>query len=127
MSQENPSSASQGSGLDPNLASMLTYLCGLFTAIIFLLLERDNKTVRLHAWHSLIFCGFTIVLSIVLTVLGQVMMSISFLLSGAFSIVNLLVWLGILALWIVLMVKAYQGSILNLPVITDIARKQAEK
>lgn len=128
MSQENSTPTTQGgSGLDPNLASMLCYVCGLITAIIFLLLEKDNKTVRLHAWHALVFSGFTIVLSIALSIVGQIMMSISIFLYGAFSILNLLVWLGILALWIVLMVKAYQGSILNLPVVTDIARKQAEK
>lgn len=127
MAPESQTSGSQGTGLDPNLASLLCYVCGLITAIIFLLLEKDNKQVRLHAWHSLVFCAFVFILSIVLNIIGHILINISLWLYGAFSIVNLLIMLGILALWIVLMVKAYQGSILNLPVITDIARKQAEK
>lgn len=127
MAPESQTSGSQGTGLDPNLASLLCYVCGLITAIIFLLLEKDNKQVRLHAWHSLVFCVFVFILSIALNIIGHILINISLWLYGAFSIVNLLIMLGILALWIVLMVKAYQGSILNLPVITDIARKQAEK
>ena len=127
MTDQNTSPTPQSSGLDPNLASLLCYVCGVVTAIIFLLLEKDNKRVRLHAWHSLVFWGVMFILGMALSVVGQIVLHISFWLYSAFSLLTLLVWLGVMALWIVLMVKAYQGSILELPVITDIARKQAEK
>jgi uncharacterized membrane protein len=123
---DQPSSSAVG-GLDPKLASLLAYLCSPFTGLLFILLEKNDKTVRLHAWHSLVFGGACIVLSIVMSVISSIMLNISLMLYGAFNIVNLVISLGEFVLWIMLMVRAYQGSILNIPVITDLARKQAEK
>lgn len=120
-------SSSAAGGLDPKLASLLAYLCSPFTGLLFILLEKNDKTVRLHAWHSLVFGGACIVLSIVMSVISSIMINISLMLYGAFNIVNLVISFGEFVLWIMLMVRAYQGSILNLPVITDLARKQAEK
>lgn len=114
-------------GLDANLASLLCYLCTFVTGIIFLLIEKENKDVRFHAWHAIMFGLAIIVVSIGVTVLGKIVLAMSFWLASAFSLVSLVVNLGFFALWIVLMVKAYQGSVLDLPVITDMARKQANK
>lgn len=121
---DQPSPAAAG-GLDPKLASLLAYLCSPFTGLLFILLEKNDKTVRLHAWHSLIFGGACIVLSIVMSVIAGIMLNVSAMLYGAFNIVNLVISFGEFILWIMLMVRAYQGSILNIPVITDLARKQA--
>lgn len=119
--------ASGGTGLDPKVASLLAYLCSPFTGLIFLLLEKGNKDVRLHAWHSIVFGVACIVVSIAMSVVSGIMISISLALYGAFNILNLVISLGEFILWVMLMVRAYQGSILTIPVITDLARKQAEK
>ena len=114
-------------GLDANLASLLCYLCTFVTGIIFLLVEKENKDVRFHAWHAIMFGLAIIVISIGVAILGKIILSVSFWLYSAFSLLSLVVNLGFFALWIVLMIKAYQGSVLNLPVITAMANKQANK
>jgi uncharacterized membrane protein len=123
----NQPSPSQGSGIDPNLASTLSYVCGLITGILFLLIDKDNKTVRFHAWNSILFNIATIILSIAFSVLSTIIINISFWMYSAFSIVYMIVWLALFVVWLVSMVKAFQGSVFEIPVITDLARKQAEK
>ncbi|MBL7684970.1 MAG: hypothetical protein JNK65_02915, partial [Deltaproteobacteria bacterium] len=60
MADQNPASqgsgSAGGSGLAPNVASLLCYVCSFVTGIIFLLIEKDNKDVRFHAWQA-IFLG----------------------------------------------------------------------
>lgn len=101
------------SGLPENTAGMLCYLLGWITGILFLLIEPDNRFVRFHAWQSLItFGGLTLVSTIAPVVPGLGPLLVS-LLSVA----------GI-ALWIVLLVKAFQGERFKLPVVGDYAEQQ---
>ena len=101
------------SGIQPNVAGLLAYVLGLVTGIIFLVLEKENKFVRFHAVQA-------IVLSVGLTVAGIVL--------GLLPVVgvalSILINLGGLALWVVCMIKAYQGQLFRVPVVGDIAAKQ---
>ncbi|MFC1961885.1 DUF4870 domain-containing protein [Chloroflexota bacterium] len=92
-------------GLEPNIAGLLCYLGGWITGIVFLLLEKKNKFVRFHALQSIVTFG-------ALTVASGLLSWIPFF-GGFFGAV-----IGILAfiLWIVLMVKAYQGELYKIPV-----------
>lgn len=99
-------------GIQANAAGLLSYLAGFVTGIIFLVIEKENKFVRFHAMQSTIASGALFVLQIVLGYIPfLVMLS---------PIVGLL---GI-ALWIILMIKAFQGETFKLPVIGDIAEKK---
>ncbi len=100
-------------GLEPNVASLLCYLFGWITGIVFLILEKENKLVRFHALQSIIVFG---ALTIVSTPLGWIPIVGDFF--GAA--------IGILAfvLWIVLMVKAYQGEKYKILWAGDFAEKQ---
>lgn len=100
------------SGMTQNLAGLLCYVAGWITGLIFFLLEKENKFVRFHAMQSLITFGG---LTILFIALGM----IPFLNLVALPILGL----AQLVLWIVLMVKAYQGVLFKLPVIGDIAEK----
>jgi uncharacterized membrane protein len=101
-------------GMQPNLAALLSYLVGVITGIIFYLIEKENKFVRFHAMQSILIFAFLFVLQAVLVFVPV----IGWMLIPIISIASLI-------LWIVLMVKAYQGEMLKLPVIGDIAEKQA--
>ena len=101
------------SGIQPNVAGLLAYVLGLVTGIIFLVIEKENKFVRFHAVQA-------IVLSVGLTVAGVVLS----LLPVIGVVLGLLINLAGLALWIVCMIKAYQGELFRLPVAGDIAAKQ---
>ena len=102
------------SGIQPNVAGLLAYVLALVTGIIFLVIEKESKFVRFHAIQSIgLSVGLTVV-SIVLSVLPVIGIAL-----------GLLVNLAGLALWIVCMVKAYQGELFRVPVIGDVAAKQA--
>ncbi|MDR6227509.1 DUF4870 domain-containing protein [Desmospora profundinema] len=108
-----PKKRESSTGLDPKVAALLCYVLGWVTGLIFLLMEKENRFVKFHAWQSIITFGGLTVLSLVanfIPILGQI---ISFLL---FPIS--------LVLWIVLMVKAYQEEWYKLPVAGDIAENQ---
>lgn len=106
-----------GTGLQPNVASLLCYVLGWVTGIIFLILEKDNKTVKFHAWQSIFTFGSITVVQIILQILAWIIWPI--------FILVWIIWLISLILWIVLMVKAYQGQMWKVPVVGDIAAKQA--
>ena len=101
-------------GLDENVAGLLCYLVGWVTGLIFFLIEKNNKFVRFHALQSMITFG-------VLTALFMFGGFIPFLGWMLYPILGLVQ----LILWVLLMVKAYQGEKFKLPVIGDIAEKNA--
>jgi uncharacterized membrane protein len=101
-------------GIKPNIAALLAYLLGFISGLIFLLIEKKNKFVRFHAMQSIITFGAIFVGQWALTffpILGL-------LLSGLLSIFGV-------GLWVVLMVKAYQGEKFKLPWAGDIAEKNS--
>ncbi len=125
MSDQVPVSAPQGSGgsgLAPNVASLLCYVCSFVTGLIFLLIEKDNKEVKFHAWQSILLGAATVALYVAAGILAVIPV-IGFL--G--TLLYLATWLGYLAVWIISMVKAYQGEHWKIPVIGDIAEQQAAK
>lgn len=102
-------------GLQENLASLLCYLLGWVTGIIFLLLEPKSKTVRFHAFQSIIVFG-------ALNIFWIVFWYIWFL-WFVYWIIEVLAFI----LWIVLMVRAYQGQKWKLPVAGDLAETWANR
>ena len=111
---ENKDLGKSSTGMQPNLAALLSYLAGIITGVIFFLIEKDNKYVRFHALQSIITFGFFLAANVILGFIPVV----------GWSFMPLL---GILQLivWIILMVKAYQGEKFKLPVIGDIAEKNS--
>jgi uncharacterized membrane protein len=107
-------------GMDPNVAGLLSYVLGWVTGLIFFILEPKNKFVRFHAMQSIITFG---AFSVFWFVIG--MFSLIPVLGIAFSVINGILGLIALVLWIILMVKAYQGETFKLPIAGDIAEKQA--
>src|SRR6185436_537353 len=118
-----PPPMAASSGLELNVASALCYLAGLITGILFLVLEPYNKdkTVRFHAFQSIfanlamIACGFALTILAYMPFLGLLF---TFIIAFAYP-------LAILALWLILMYKAYNRERLVLPIIGPLAEKQA--
>lgn len=115
-------SAPSGTGLEANVAGALCYLVGLFTGILFLMLEKDRPSVRFHALQSIALGVVGFGLWIALTVIGMVPV-IGWLVS---ILAGLVLGLGGFALWIYLMVTTYRGDDPELPVVGPWAREQAE-
>ncbi len=123
----------EGTGLTSNLASLLCYLVGPplpcipLTGIIFLIIERQDEDVRFHAWQSVIMSASYILLLISLKIIAAIM---GYMAGVLYFLVDLFVWILIpvtFVLWVVCMVKAYQGERWRIPVIGDVAAKQLSK
>ncbi|MGE0875520.1 MAG: DUF4870 domain-containing protein [Burkholderiales bacterium] len=107
-----PATSKTSTGLQPNVAGLLCYLAGWITGLVFFLIEKENRFVRFHAMQSLITFGGLTALFIALGFIPL----IGWLLIPILGLVQLV-------LWILLMVKAYQGEHFKLPVIGELAEK----
>lgn len=114
-----------GSGLAPNIASLLCYICSPITGIIFLLIEKENLDVKFHAWQSVVFGVGYIVVVLLLEILAAIMGLIASVLGIIVGFFVPLVMLAAFIVWVVCMVKAYQGERWKIPVIGDFAAKKA--
>ena len=105
-------------GLEPNVAGLLCYVLGWITGLIFLLLAKEDKFVRFHALQSIVtFGAFTVLITIF-----SVFSNIRYV-GGLFEVLTILSSILAFVVWIVLMVKAYQGEKYKLAVAGDIAEK----
>jgi uncharacterized membrane protein len=109
--------AKTSTGLEENIASLLCYILGWVSGVIFLILEPENKIIRFHAIQSIITFGVITVVSIVFWLFPD----------PVDSIFNWILWAFGFILWIVLMYKAYQGEKYKLPVAGDQAEKLVDK
>jgi uncharacterized membrane protein len=104
-------------GLDANVAAALSYVLGFLTGIVFLVLEKDSSFVRFHAMQSLIFfLGYAVVTSVLWAVAWPLMLLLA-----------LPLWIVVIVVWVVLIVKAFQGQRFKLPLIGDLAEQQVAK
>jgi uncharacterized membrane protein len=110
-----------GGGLTDNVAGMLAYIT-IIPAIIFLVMAPYNKSrfVRFHAFQSIFFLVGVTVLCVAVSIVGMVPVV------GLITLFLLpMLGLGALIVWIILLMKANQGQMFKLPVIGDMAEKQA--
>jgi uncharacterized membrane protein len=114
----------QRSGLSENLAALLSYVFGWITGLIFLLLDK-RPYVRFHAAQSIVvFLGLHILRVVLAATFGMGWWFGGFGNWGVFTLGALLLnFLSLLSLvlWVVLMVKAFQGVRFKLPLAGDIA------
>ena len=136
VSSQPPVQAGKSStGLDENIAALLSYVFGWVSGLIFFLIEKDSRLVRFHAMQSLLFNVLVAVVGIALWIVLFVVFMIAAQISGTLatllSLVSVLVWgvflLGILAGFILCLVKAFQGQYFKLPVIGNLAEKYSAK
>ncbi|MGD0785737.1 MAG: DUF4870 domain-containing protein [Sedimentisphaerales bacterium] len=115
-------------GMQPNVAALLCYVLGWITGLIFFLIEKENKFVRFHAAQSLVVFGALTVLQIALGIFSGILVAIHlYVLVPVFTLLYPLIGLVGLILWIMLMVKAFQGEMFKLPIAGDMAEKMSEK
>lgn len=115
----------EGSGLAPNIASLLCYVCAPFTSIAFLLIEKENLDVRFHAWQGTIFGVGYIALIILIEILAAILGMIATFLGILVGFLVPVVAIVALILWIICLVKAYQGERWRIPYIGDYAASKA--
>jgi len=122
-------------GLDENIAALLSYIFGWVSGLVFFLIEKDSKLVRFHAMQSILLNVCIGVLAIALWIVSIVLILIAAQLADVMgTVVGLLAtlfWLIfsaiLLIVFILCLVRAYQGKFFKLPVIGNLAEKFANK
>ncbi|MCX5657723.1 MAG: DUF4870 domain-containing protein [Candidatus Omnitrophica bacterium] len=114
-------------GIQPNVSGLLSYAAGIVSGIIFYVIEKENKFVKFHAVQSIVTFGGFLALWIGIAIISQILIMLHvYGLLQLFHLINILLWLASFILWVVLMIKAYQGEKFKLPVIGDIAEKKSQ-
>ena len=122
--------------LEENVASALSYVLFWLTGIIFYFLEKENKTDRFHALQSIItFIPLWIIAWIVGWIGAPKVAYGGYGWWGTGVTVDpgipALLWaswgvnIKMFVLWLILIIKAYQGEKFKLPIVGDIAEKHA--
>jgi uncharacterized membrane protein len=111
-----PGMKKSSTGLEENVGGVIAYLLGFVSGIVLLLVEKESDTIRFHAMQSTIVFGSIFVLGMVLNLIPIIGLIISLLLTPVSLI-----------LWILLMIKAYQGNRYHLPITGKMAEDQLRK
>jgi uncharacterized membrane protein len=122
MPDQNPSAVNQ-SGLSDNAAGGLAYVT-IIPAIVFLIIEPFNRNsyVRFHSWQSIFLAIAYIAVHIGMVIIGHI---------PFFGWLTLFMWpligLGFFIIWIIVLIKAFNGERFKLPIIGQLAEQQANK
>jgi uncharacterized membrane protein len=97
-----------------NVAGLLCYVLGWVTGLIFFFIDK-RPFVRFHAAQSIVVFGGLMIV--------QIALAMTFLTGGVVLGFGLRAVVSILGfvLWILLMIKAYQGERYRLPIAADLA------
>ena len=114
------------SGLEPNIAAVLSYLVMIppITPVIMLLLEKEDRYVRFHALQGLLLGVFAFLGILGLEMVAQ---AIGFVSRPLEIILNIAIFLsgsGMFFLWIYLLIRAYQAKSVKVPIIGDEAARR---
>lgn len=110
-----------------NVAAALCYLLGLVSGVLFLVLApyNQNRAIRFHAFQSIFLHVGSIAVFIGLMILTGILHFIPFVGTLLGLVLYPLVGLGLFVLWLMLMYKAYNNERWVLPIIGELAEKQA--
>jgi|SRR4026208_652591 uncharacterized membrane protein len=122
-------------GLDENIAALLSYVFGWVSGLIFFLMEKDSRLVKFHAMQSILLNAVAIVVGIVLWVgwvvvaliLTQVSEVLASLVSIVMGLLMFVLYVGVFIAFVMCLIKAYQKQYFKLPVIGNFAEKFSAK
>ncbi len=108
--------------MDAKKAAALSYLTLFVGALFFLIRERQNRFVRFHAAQSFVFTGIAFLIYALVRVLTLVPI-IGGLISGFAFLIGPLVGSAFLIVLVFLIVQAYFGFSVKLPIFGDYAER----
>ena len=114
-------------GVDPRLSALLCYSAWWISGLIFLIIEQQHRTVRFHAAQSLVLFGG---LSLLIGMLSAGSVGMLVVSAAAFQAARLLVylvWIAAVAIWMLLMLKTFQGETWRVPFASDLATRLSER
>jgi uncharacterized membrane protein len=118
--------ATSGGGLDPKLGGLLAYLFTWLSGLVIYLTQRDRE-LRFHGAQAILLGIAWVVAVFAWTMVSAVLGIASDTLGTLFGFVGWLLGLAFVAVWVLMMVKAYNQEHYKLPVIGDMAETWASK
>ena len=123
--------AKSSTGLDENVAALLSYIFGWVSGLIFFLIEKDSRLVRFHAMQSILLNAGALVIGIVLwfvwvfgvIIFASINDTLGSLIGLVLGLLLFVFWIGLLIAVVLCLVKAYQKQYFKLPVIGNFAEK----
>lgn len=116
---------------EKNPMSIVAYLW-FVGAIVVLVQNPSDKFLKYHAWQSIflsaVYAGFWIIWNLVVN--SILLNSLGYGALGVWSLLGLVstaISILFLVAWVMAVVKAYNGEMYKLPIIGDMAEKQAAK
>lgn len=113
-------------GLQPNVAAGIASFFGLIGGLVILLGKPPQQWVRFVAVESIVLVVAYVVIEIALSIVSMIFAfipGIRVIIVPLIWAVQGLVFLGALIAWIIMTVKAFQGSAYRLPVLAEYADK----
>jgi uncharacterized membrane protein len=122
-------------GLEENIAALLSYIFGWVSGLIFFLIEKDSKLVRFHAMQSILLNVFIAIAGFAIWIVTFIFLLIatqlSDLLGTLIGLVATLLWIAfsvcLLIAWVMCLIRAYQSQYFKLPIIGNFAEKFTSK
>jgi uncharacterized membrane protein len=111
-------------GVAPNVGGLLCYApcIGLIFSVVAVIVEKENRFVRFHAFQSLLVHAASLVVWIALMILTLILGLIAAALSVLGTLLFFVYFIGVLGLVIFMMIKAYNGEEYSLPTLGELAR-----
>ena len=113
-------------GVAPNLGGVLCNVpccIGFIVSIVAVVIEKENKFLRFHAFQSLLLHGAGLVCGIGIQVLSIAVGMILGPLAALVGLLGLALGLALLGVQIFMMIKANGNEEFKLPVIGDMAKQ----
>jgi len=135
VSSQPPAVGKSSTGLDENVAALLSYIFGWISGLIFFLMEKDSRLVRFHAMQSILLNVTFIVILIALYIAWAVVVIVLAMISDVlgsiggllFGLLILAFFIAILIAWVMCLIKAYGQQYFKLPIIGNFAEKFSQK
>jgi uncharacterized membrane protein len=127
--------AKSSTGLDENIAALLSYIFGWVGGLVFFLIEKESRLVRFHAMQSILLSASAIIGFIAIWILWVVFAIIGAMAADALSLIVSIIggllmfafWIGIMVAIVMCLIKAYQRQYFKLPVLGNFAEKFSAK
>lgn len=135
VSSQPPAVAKSSTGLEENVAALLSYVFGWISGLIFFLMEKDSRLVRFHAMQSILLNATFIVVLIALYIAWAVVVIVLGMISDVlapiggllFGLLILVFCIAIVIAWVMCLIKAYGQQYFKLPVLGNFAEKFSQK
>ena len=104
---------------DRNLVGAISYFLFFITGIVILMVEKDDRFIRFHAWQSTLVFGGLFIINILV---GWILKPIP-IVGLLATFLNAVIWIVTLVIWGVSMYQAYQGRVYKWPIVGKMAER----